>query len=164
MLSMEIDSLTKEEEDHHQDGANNYYTGISLPPAYPSDYLIPGNITRYGFQIDEWIKHPPPPAGPDWFRSDERYRRDANAHAYRQYGDIANWNQYLQLGVFVFEDCKEFDKLWAAKATDPLSTYRSIWYNFMVHVDNDIDIPPKRNVWAMQISHEYTYLITTQLL
>ena len=126
----------------------------NLPPdAYPSD-SDPDNL-RFGFKTTKWIPHPPSPTGPDWFKPDERYRREANGYAYRQHGDASNWNRYSALGFFVFEDCKGSDKIWANKETDSITLHRSIWYNFMVHVDNDIEIPQKLNFWAMEITHAY---------
>ncbi len=105
---------------------------INLDPSHP----------MYGFMIDTWVDQPIH-KGPDWFLIEERYRRNANAHVYQQNqkGNQTKWNRYLTLGYFVFEDCVECDKVWEAIETDPLLVHRSIWYNFMCHVDRDLQIP-----------------------
>ena len=75
--------------------------------------------------------------------------------AYRQKGTKENWCRYLSLGFFVLDDCFECDKIWAAMDMDPLQVHRSIWYNFRYYVDQEMDIPPQLNAWAMNISREY---------
>ena len=72
------------------------------PPALPDEWDLSHRL--YGFQCDKWLDHPMP-SGPDWFSSEERARRNANAFAYRQKGTKENWNRYLLLGFFVFADC-----------------------------------------------------------
>jgi hypothetical protein len=127
-------------------------TAPEPPSVFPVDH--DPSHPLYGFQIDKWLDHPTT-HGPDWFPTEERYRRDASAHAYRQRGTKENWHRYLILGFFVFEDCNECDKVWAAIETDPLQVHRSIWYNFTFHVDHEIDIPPKLHAWAMNVSQAY---------
>ncbi|KAI2510297.1 hypothetical protein MHU86_4175 [Fragilaria crotonensis] len=127
-------------------------TAPTPPSALPVD-LTPSH-TMYGFETDTWVDQPIPEA-PDWFSRQERYRRNANAQAYRQYGHPTNWNRYIHLGLFVFEDCFECDKVWAAVNTDPLMVHRAIWYNFMSHVDRDLQVPVKLNDWATNISQPY---------
>ncbi|KAI2495156.1 hypothetical protein MHU86_19341 [Fragilaria crotonensis] len=125
----------------------------STPPsAFPAEAELSHPL--YSFRCDQWFDHPTP-NGPDWFSAEERARRDANAYAYRQHGTKENWFRYLYLGFFVFEDCFECDKLWAAMESDPLQVHRSIWYNFRFHVDQEMDIPPQLNAWAMNVSREY---------
>jgi hypothetical protein len=152
---MEIDRSTCEEYDSdHIQQNNNQGTPNPLPQPYPSEFIL-GKPNDFSFQINKWIDHPPSPSGLDWFSPEERYRREANAHAYRQYGTTAIWHRYLQLGFNLFNDCKECDHVWEDQEIDPITIHRSIWYGFMVHVDNDIEIPPKLNAWAMQITHAY---------
>ena len=122
------------------------------PPALPDEWDL--SYPLYGFQCDKWLDHPMP-SGPDWFSSEERARRNANALAYRQKETKENWNRYLLLGFFVFADCFECDKLWAEMENDPLQVHRAIRYNFRFHVDQEIDIPPTLNAWAMNVSRVY---------
>ncbi len=61
----------------------------------------------------------------------------------------------MTLGFFVVEDCAEFDATWKKMDRDPLLVHRAIWYQFMYHVDRDIQIPEKLNAWAMNVSQPY---------
>ncbi|KAI2498582.1 hypothetical protein MHU86_15926 [Fragilaria crotonensis] len=128
-------------------------TAPTPPSAIPVD-LNPSH-TLYGFETDIWVDQPIPIGSVDWFSRQERYRRNANEQAYKQYGHPTNWNRYVQLGLFVFEDCFECDKVWAAIKTDPLMVHRAIWYNFMGHVDRELQVPVKLNAWATNISQPY---------
>ncbi|KAI2493705.1 hypothetical protein MHU86_20849 [Fragilaria crotonensis] len=127
-------------------------TAIVPPSAFPDDWdpLHPLN----GFQCDKWFDHPTT-TGPDWFSNEERARREANAYAYRQIGTKEQWNRYLLLGFFTFDDCIECDKVWAAMETDPLQVHRSIWYTFCFHIDQEMNIPPMLNAWALNVSQAY---------
>ena len=127
-------------------------TAIVPPSAFPEDWdpLHPLN----GFQCDKWFDHPTT-TGPDWFSNEERARREANAYAYRQIGTKEQWSRYLLLGFFTFDDCVECDKVWAAMETDPLQVHRSIWYNFRFHIDQEMNIPPMLNAWALNVSQAY---------
>ncbi|KAI2492120.1 hypothetical protein MHU86_22424 [Fragilaria crotonensis] len=126
---------------------------LSPPMAYPA-HQDP-NQTLYGFHCDVWEESPSPAFGQDWFPHEERFRRDANANAYRQYGNPIAWNRYITLGYFALEDCVEFDQLWKNFDKDPLAVHRVIWYQFMYHVDRDMPIPERLSAWAMNVSHAY---------
>ena len=127
-------------------------TDLVPPLALPDDQ--DPLYSLYGFQIDKWLDHPVP-NGVDWFPSEERCRRDANAYAYHQTGTKENWYRYLLLGFYVFDNCHECDKVWASIDHDPLQVHRSIWYNFQYHVDQSMDISPQLNAWAMNITSVY---------
>jgi hypothetical protein len=127
-------------------------TAPAIPSAFPAEW-DPLNPLD-GFQCDKWLPHPMP-TGPDWFSSEERARREANAYAYRQKGTKEQWHRYLLLGLFVFEDCFECDKLWEALESNPLQVHRAIWYNFRFHIDQEMHIPPLLNTWAMDVSRVY---------
>jgi hypothetical protein len=55
----------------------------------PAAYYDPHH-PKYGFHTREWYEMPRPTKGLDWFSQEERYRREANAHANRQYGTPQN--------------------------------------------------------------------------
>jgi hypothetical protein len=116
-------------------------TAPKSPSAFPADQNPFSSL--YGFQIDTWVDQPVPATGPDWFPFDERFRRNANENAYQQHGTQLNWNRYIALGFFVFEDCVSSDKVWALMEKHPLLVHRSIWYNLMYHVDRDLQVPDK---------------------
>ena len=120
-----------------------------LPRVLPekTDPLDP----QYGFHTEKW-KPNPVPAGPDWFTSDNRMRRDANAYAYRQIGNPSDWNRYVTLGLFTTADGTEFDDIWAAFEERPLQVHQAIWYNYKYHVDHEYVSSTKLNNWAMNVS------------
>ena len=92
------------------------------PPLSPPRVLSEATDSyhlQYGFQTEEWVVNPVP-AGPDWFSSDARMRRDANAYAYRQSGNPIEWNRYVDLGLFTTADCVEFEVSDIRKAHDTI--------------------------------------------
>ena len=122
---------------------------LLLPSVLPenTDPLDP----QYGFHTDKWIANPVP-AGPDWFTSENRMRRDANAYAYQQMGNPSDWNRYVNLGLFTTADGMEFDEIWAAFEERPLQVHQAIWYNYKYHVDHEYVSSDKLNDWAMNVS------------
>ena len=132
-------------------------TETAAPPPTPVAYPVLDDIdhTVFGFYIEGW-EDIPYPTGSDWFSTDERERRLENADKYQKYGgDKILWNCYLHLGFFVYEDCSEFEKVWNAMETDPLSVHQVIWYQFLYHMDRKLAITPQLENWATAISHEY---------
>ena len=123
------------------------------PPSLPS--ILPENTDpldpQYGFHTDKW-KANPVPDGPDWFNSENRMRRDANAYAYRQIGNPSDWNRYITLGLFATADGMEFDDIWAAIDARPLKVHQVIWYNYKYHVDHEYVSSDTLNAWAMNVS------------
>jgi hypothetical protein len=127
----------------------------ALPsPPDPAEYHDPLHPT-YGFHTTEWHETPRPPYGQDWFSDEERCRREANAHAYRQHGTTQNWLRYLTLGYFVYDDCSKFDALWMKYSSDPIICHRMVWYNFLYHVDRNLDISKHLHAWATDVSQPY---------
>ncbi|KAI2507901.1 hypothetical protein MHU86_6559 [Fragilaria crotonensis] len=127
----------------------------ALPsPPDPAAYHDPHHPT-YGFYTTEWKAIPRPTAGVDWFSVEERYRRDANAHAYKQHGTPQNWSRYVTLGFFVYDDCTKFDTLWMKYSADPIICHRMVWYNFMYHVDRKLEISKTLSAWATDVSQPY---------
>ena len=116
--------------------------------------IIPSVIQSMDSFTETW-KENPVAKGPDWFSAKERSRRNANLHAYRQFGSSTLWNRFLTLGFFSYSDCHNFDKLWERMTEDPLSVHRAIWYNFMFHVDRNLDVPDELNTWVMNITLAY---------
>ena len=128
--------------------------GAVIPPpaAFPVSYG--SDNYEFGFQYKGW-EDIPVPSGLDWFRTDERYRRNANAECYRAHGDPIAWTRYLTLGFFAFTDCTHFDNLWAKRETDTVNFHRVIWYQFMSYVQKELPIPEKLSAWALQITHPF---------
>ena len=122
------------------------------PPAYPADQDPKHPV--YGFHCDEWktIQMPDRVA---WITEEDTLSRNAHGNVYRQHGNPTNWNRYLQLGLYVFDDCVEFDKMWNHMEKDPVTVHAAIWYQFMFHVTNDLPIPDGLQSWAVDISHPF---------
>ena len=125
------------------------------PPPLLLPCALPENTNpldpQYGFHTDKWIANPVPD-GPDWFTSENRMRRDANAYAYRQMGNPSDWNRYVTLGLFTTADGMEFDDIWARFEEKPLQAHQAIWYNYKYHVDHEYVSSDKLNDWAMNVS------------
>jgi hypothetical protein len=123
------------------------------PRAYPDVEAIEHSV--YGFFSEEW-EDIPYPAGHDWFSDEERARRNANADKYQQCGgDPTLWYCYLHLGFFVFEDCSDFEKVWFAMEDDPVTVHRTIWFQFLYHMDRRLPIPDKLQKWATDVTHPF---------
>ena len=60
------------------------------------------------------------------FRSVERYRRTANAEAYRENGDPIARKRYLTLGFFAINDCHHFDQVWNNREEDSITLHQVI--------------------------------------
>jgi hypothetical protein len=112
------------------------------------------NYHEYEFAETDWIS-PPAPKDFDWFGKEERTIRDAHAYAYQQFGTTYHWSRYVQLGYFAFINCTSSDKVWSNVENDPLMVHRSIWYNFMFHVEHDIPSSDKLNAWALNVSQPF---------
>ncbi|KAI2503174.1 hypothetical protein MHU86_11277 [Fragilaria crotonensis] len=96
--------------------------------------------------------------------SDSIYRRRANDALYQQISSPAKWQKYVTLGYFAIDDGAFFDLEWSAREVNPTKMHSIIWYNYLYHIDRDIDIPTKLNAWATQVSQPYLINNAPQLL
>ncbi len=87
--------------------------------------------------------------------TDSVYRRRANDALYQQISSPAKWQKYVTLGYFAIDDGAFFDLEWSARAASPTKMHSIIWYNYLYHIDRDIDIPTKLNAWATLVSQPY---------
>ena len=136
----------------------------ALPaPPDPVAYHDPHHPT-YGFHTTEWHETSRFLSELASISVEERYRREANAHAYRQHGTPQNWLRYLILGYFVYDDCSKFDALWMKYSSDPIICHRMVWYNFLYHVDRNYAISEKLTAWATDVSQPYLQRHAPQFL
>ena len=122
------------------------------PPAVPDPNQQ--DYKEYEFTSTVW-DDTPVPSDAEWFGKEERTIREAQAYAYQQYGTTYDWSRYVHLGYFAFNQCSEFNKIWANIQNDPVTVHRAIWYNFQYHVERDIPMTEPLTTWAMNISHPF---------
>lgn len=124
------------------------------PPAYPTFEEVEHSV--YGFECETW-EEIPYPNGPDWFTEAERSRRNDYANQYQKYGGTpTGWHRYLELGFFGYEDCSEFEEVWNNFDDNPLAVHQAIWYQFMYHLDRELEISEKLQEWSTNYtSHVY---------
>ena len=128
------------------------------PTANPPDPVTPHrhdlSSATFRFDTNLWFE------APEYGASDPNdkeliYRRQTNDNTYRTTGNATKWNRFTTLAYYALDDGMKFDKEWEKFETDPLIIHRIIWYNYMYHVDRDMDVVPKLNAWANQIAHPY---------
>ena len=124
------------------------------PPDPATPHIVDISEARFRFDTKLWFE------APDFGASDPNdkelfYRRQANDNLYRSTGNPTKWNRFTTLAYYALDDGMKFDKEWEKIDTDPHMIHRIIWYNYMYHIDRDMDVVPKLNAWANQISHHY---------
>ena len=88
--------------------------------------------------------------------TDENSRKTTNDEIYRSMHTAKEWHRYTVLGYYAVEDGHNFDIEWRARTVNPLRLHRLIWYNYLFHIDREMEILPKKlNAWAMEISQPY---------
>ena len=126
------------------------------PPPFPHN--PPASLDLQGplfsFVTDEWADPPPIVTN----KTDEHEitcMRNANDDIYCKLNNPTKWNRYINLGYYAIMEGSMFDLEWFLMSTNPIKMYRIIWYNFLFHVDRDMDIPPLLNEWATKVSQPY---------
>jgi len=128
--------------------------GTAPPPSLPPSLSKESSSSVLSFDIDEFVDAPafiPNTYDPKNF---ERIRKD-NDDSYRTSVTPTAWHRYVQLGYYALSDGKTFDTEWQSFEESPLRMHRLIWYNYMFHVDRQLDLPLKLNAWATQVSQPY---------
>ncbi len=119
----------------------------------------------FTFNRTDWMD-PPVFKQIDPSLNDSVYRRHANDALYRQISSPSKWQKYVALGYYAVDDGAVFDLDWCAREANPTKMHSIIWYNYLYHIDRDLDIPTKLNAWATQVSQPYLlknapHLLTT---
>jgi hypothetical protein len=115
-------------------------------PSLPDDPI-------FDFDISEWVVPPSLVSRTDE-SSAQLKRRQQNEHVYRSKTNPTHWNRYLALGRYSMSGF-DFDKLMNVPAGDVLKIHRAIWYNYVFHVDRDMECSPKLAAWAVKRSKPY---------
>lgn len=119
------------------------------PPPPPPDMTHP----RFSFDINEWLPSPVLYGRtPD--EKEDIYRRRANDALFRQNATPEAWHRYVTLGYYAVDDGQIFEQEWNRSTENPVRIHQLIWYNYLYHIDRDMDIPPKLDSWATQISQQ----------
>ena len=137
----------------------------SAPPFF--DYALDDiSGSQYLFDATEWVDPPMLVFDDDDPDSKEVVcRRNANDSVYRrQFSTMKTWQRYVTLGYYALEDGSLFDMDWRYKESNPLRMHRMIWYNYMYHVDRDLDLPPKLDVWATTVTQPYLQVVDPDAL
>ena len=126
-------------------------------------YLDPDNPT-FGFATDEWVESPlflAPDGLPDIERTTHR---SIHAIAFQQHGSPVAWNRYIHLGFYVYDDCNDFESFWRQFVSKQTICSKMIWYNYMYHVDRDMDTSPKLHSWATEVAKPHLLQINPTFL
>jgi hypothetical protein len=119
----------------------------------PKDLIHPFDDDVFVFNTIEWIDVPLlDPNSPE--TSPEANIRAKTELEYRKSTTPANWHRYLTLGRHSV-DGFTFDASMEDYVADPLKLHGIVWYQYIYHLDHDIDIPDKLLAWATQRSQQY---------
>ena len=125
----------------------------ALPPTH--DHNAPDlNHVLLSFETTEW-NNPPTLVLNEDTSIEDIDKKKTNDEMYRRFHSATDWNRYTTLGYYAVDDGAEFDVEWRAQSVDPLRLHRLIWYNYLHHIDRDMDVPHKLDTWANQISRPY---------
>jgi hypothetical protein len=82
--------------------------------------------------------------------------RNANHETYQLLGTTTIWNKYINLGYYMFDDCMQFHKVWKSTAKDSVTQRNKIiWQSYHFHRMNDIQIPIKLSLSALNTARPY---------
>jgi hypothetical protein len=129
------------------------FTPVLATPSELDSFLDPDDPV-YGFAIDQWAETPNYVA-PQGEKPDVLYQRTANADAFKQHGSPVAWHRYVTLGYYVYPDCADFEVIWRQFIHKQTLCCKMVWYNFMYHVDRQIDIPSQLQVWATEVARPH---------
>ena len=125
----------------------------ALPPTH--DHNAPDlQHVLLSFETTEWSNPPTVNLSKETSINDSNIKK-ANDEMYRRLHTATEWNRYTTLGFFAVNDGMDVDIEWRAQLVDPLRVHRLIWYNYLYHIDRDMDVPQKLDTWAIHVSRPY---------
>ena len=74
---------------------------------------------------------------------------------YRLLATPTEWNRYIHLGLFAYEDGQTFTTTWNNDKTTWLFRHKIIWYNYKYHLDHSMDTSVLLHNWATKLSQPY---------
>ncbi|KAI2494575.1 hypothetical protein MHU86_19945 [Fragilaria crotonensis] len=78
-------------------------------------------------------------------------RTEVRRYHLTQFKSITNptaWNRYLHLGLYAYDDGLEFDCIWDDPDTEWDKRHKIVWYNYMYHLQHNLEVPIKLKAWA----------------
>ena len=140
--------------------------GTAHEPPFFDHALEDATSPEYQFDTTEWVD--PPMLVFDDDNPDNKEivcRRNANDSVYRNhFSTPERWQRYVTLGYYALDDGALFDMAWLGMESHSLRLHRMIWYKYMYHVDWHLDIPPKLDVWAINITQPYLQAVDPDAL
>lgn len=136
--------------------------GAAAPPSPTMAYVPPDGDPVFGFLTTKWIE-PPAFASIRHEIDEDRQNCLVMETTYRQHTTPTAWYRYCTLGRFTV-DGNTFDTIWNEFEVDPLRAHCMIWYNYMFHVDRNMDIPSKLESWATKRSQVYLAIHAASVL
>jgi hypothetical protein len=118
-----------------------------------AEYVLPpDDDVIFGSKTEEWFD---PPFELLPIESEQHKNLRLNDEAdFRQKHNPTHWHRYAILARHTVEPLW-FDEIWNDFETDPSTLHHLVWYNFMYHVDQCVNIHPKLEAWANLISQPY---------
>ncbi|KAI2498103.1 hypothetical protein MHU86_16413 [Fragilaria crotonensis] len=122
---------------------------VSLPLASPT----PPHDPIFDFDTSTWID---PPVNVTTLpeTTPESNIREMTEKEYRDSTTPTLWHRYITLGRYVV-DGFTFDSIMEEGVIDPLKMHCLVWYQYVYHLDQKIDIPPKLQAWGATRSQPY---------
>lgn len=114
---------------------------------------VPPDDPTFAFDVSHWIDPPVfvtnlPETTP------ETNIRVLAENEYRTSTTPTLWHRYITLGRYAV-DGFTFDSIMEEGIIDPMKMHCLIWFQYVYHLDRNIDIPSKLQVWATTRSQPY---------
>ena len=109
----------------------------------------------FDFDSTEWHEEPTIVDGSDDDTMSVTDPRNQSLTNYRSIASIIDWNRYIHLGFFAYEDGQEFAKVWNNDKTTWLIRHQIIWFNYKYHLDHSMETSVLLHNWATKLSQQY---------
>ena len=122
---------------------------------HPSGSPVPGNPVFY-FGNQEQLEQPSGPSDPSGKAKQSYQYHSRYLNSYKSPATIQNWNRYIILGLYAYQDGNEFERAWDQSADNGYSDTRSYGSTSCTsHLDRTLDIHPTLHAWATIVSQPY---------
>ena len=118
-----------------------------------ADVASPSIDNTSDFSVSDWVAPPLFVPHRDE-RTTQRAARQQAEHVYRARTTPTLWNRYLTLARYALIG-PDFDSDMEVFDSDPMKVHCVVWYNYIYHIDRNMEVPPKLEAWAIQRSEPY---------